>query len=459
MPTTLLAAATQKRDWYKAAQAKAQTDLAAAQTSLTVANAPLAQDLATRQALQAAMVVDRAALSTTTIPSDVSALLVKLSTEIIADRRLQGKLLDDRAAVAAAQEAADFSQARLARATADLADAAAALVDVTADSKRRDGWRQAITQTPLSTIATDAGNILANTGSTLLKDATAKLTTAPHNLPAALLEIAQERYDVCEARLASANAAITTAETQLGASAAADGGKAGASQKAGVDFTHAAQAFGLFVATAKQRFDRAVAALTTLANLGAQTYVLSDPQAQAINDAGVATRGTAAEGKEKAYDDQLKIVDGATTALADATLTAQAVDPNADVSGNGAVTAAAATLTTAQGKLAGLALASADRDALAAWQVIVPDDAWRMILGFVDAQSVLKELSASNAGNLQAAMDTAEGLYGDAELAAWQSARSGDFLQDAIVRRQEAVTNVRADFDDRLLSATRGDAS
>jgi len=458
MPTTLLAAATQKRDWTKAAQALAQTKLAAAQAALGAANTPLVQDLAARAALQASIAADRAALSTTTIPSDVAALLLKLSNEIIADRRLQGKLLDDRAAVAAAQEAVDFWQARLARATADLGADEANLARVAADDQRRAGWRQAITQSPLDTIAGDADDILTNNGTTLLQDAAAKLTTSGHAVPAELLQIAQERYDLWQARRAAGDAAVATAAAQRGAQAAADGGLAGASQKAGVDFQQAAQTFGAFVTTAKQRFDRAVNALATMTGLGAQSFVLSDPQAQAANDAGIATPGAAAEAKEKAFDDQLEVVDAAKTALADATLAAQAVDPNADVSGDPGVSAAAATLASAQTTLAGLALAPADGDALAAWQVIIPDGAWRMILGFIDAKAILTDLSTSNAAALQAAMDSAEGAYGDAQVKAWQSGRSTDFLNDVIARRQAAVTDAQTDFDDRLLSATRGDA-
>jgi len=185
MPTTLLAAATQRRDWNKAAQTIAQTKLAAAQAGLTAANAPLVQELAARQALQATIAADRAALSTTTIPSDVAALLLKLSNEIIADRRLQGKLLDDRAAEAAAQQAVDFWQGRLARATADLAADEADLTRATADDQRRAGWRQAITQSPLDTIAGDADDILTNNGTTLLQEAAAKLTTP--RIPAQLI--------------------------------------------------------------------------------------------------------------------------------------------------------------------------------------------------------------------------------------------------------------------------------
>lgn len=459
MPTTLLAAATQNRDWNKAAQAKAKADLAVAQTSLAAANKPLVDDLAARQALQAAIASNRAKLATTTLPTDVEALVAKLSGEIVSDRRLQGKLLDDRAAVAAAQEAVDFAQARLARATAKLAEAEAALVSATADDKLRADWKHTVTQTPLATIAADAANILSNTGGTLLKDAADKLTTASHEVPAALLEIAEERYALWRQRAAAADSAVATAEDELGALGAADGGKAGASQKASFDFAHAAQAFGAFVKTANPRFDRAVAALSKMASLGAQTFVLSDPQAAAVNDAGVATPGAAAETKEKAFDDQLKVVDDAATALADATLTAQAADPNADVSNDAGVKAAATALSTAKTTLSGLALPGADRDALAAWQIIIPDEAWRLILGFVDAKAVLKDLAASNAATLQSAMDTAEGAYGDAKLAVWKSARSADFLQDTIALRQEVATDARTDLDDRLLSAIRGDAS
>jgi hypothetical protein len=394
------------------------------------------------------------------VPSDVEALVVKIAGEIIADRRLQGKILDERAAVAAAQEAVDFAQARLTRATAKLAEAEATLTTVTADDQRRAAWRQAITQPPLSTIKTDANNILTNAqGITLLQDATAKLTTASNEVPAGLLEIAELRYEVWQKRAAAADAAVAAAENDLGALGAADGGKAGASQKAGFDFAHAAQDFGTFVKTAKARFDRAVAALTKMVNLGAQTFVLSDAQAAAIKDAGVATPGAAAETKEKAFDDQVEVVDDAATAVAGATLTAQILDPNADVSNDAAVKAATQTLGTETTTLNGLALANADRDALAAWEVIIPDDAWRLILGFIDAKAVLTDLAASNAANLQAAMDTAEGAYGDAQLAAWESARSAAFLEDTIALRQEVVTDLRTVFDDRLLSATRGDAS
>ena len=80
---------------YQAEQKAAQDDLAKEQASLQTANAQLATDQKAFDKAGSDISAARAKLAVTTVPADANALITQITQMIIAQRGLQGAVLDD----------------------------------------------------------------------------------------------------------------------------------------------------------------------------------------------------------------------------------------------------------------------------------------------------------------------------------------------------------------------------
>src|SRR5262245_884869 len=119
---TLVSFWQQEHDVYAAAQTAAQADLAAAQATLAAAMTALDSDVTALSKLTADIAANRAKLSTTSVPSEVTALNLVIRDQLIQQRGLQGAILDSQDTVAWARADADAAAALLARANTRLAD-------------------------------------------------------------------------------------------------------------------------------------------------------------------------------------------------------------------------------------------------------------------------------------------------------------------------------------------------
>jgi hypothetical protein len=455
--TTLVSYASSQKAAQETAQGQGRAKLVAAQAALSAAEAQQAAELAAQKATEADISGLRARLERTTVPSEINALVEQISTLTIALRRTQGRLRAAQEAVALAKADLEFASARLARAQRRLAEVNKVLEGAQEGEERRQSWKALVALPPLSTLRTDAGNVLSGTGTTLLADATAKFST----VPVRLMELAVARHVGLRASLEAARDASETAEDGLAARADADAGLAGAVQKARIEFLRAERAFGEHVSNAKSRYDWAVGVLKSLQGLPVGENVLSAREATDANDAALRPAREAAANEAKTVAEREKVVAEKRTALRDAELAAQAGDPNAtDVSAVPAVTAAQGALDTAVASLKAATdgFSSGERNTLQAWQLILPDSAWQKLLDFLEAKAILTDLSTADPAALQGALDTSESTYADALGDAAESTASLEYFEDALARRAALAAAAQAGAQVRALSGIRGDA-
>jgi hypothetical protein len=84
---------------------------------------------------------ERAKLAVTTVPADANALITQITQMIIAQRGLQGVVLDDQDRLADLQASLDSAAATLARASARVANAQASIATALAEASKRDMYR------------------------------------------------------------------------------------------------------------------------------------------------------------------------------------------------------------------------------------------------------------------------------------------------------------------------------
>src|SRR6185503_10650421 len=99
MAITLVQFWQQERDIHETAQTAAQTDLSLAQSALVLAKAALEADVAELNTLVMDIASNRAKLTTTSVPSEVTALNATIRDQLIEQRELQGAILDGQDAV------------------------------------------------------------------------------------------------------------------------------------------------------------------------------------------------------------------------------------------------------------------------------------------------------------------------------------------------------------------------
>lgn len=462
MPLTVMQFWQQERDIYEQEQTAAQNDLSAAQLAFGNAKDALTADLKAFTELGTQIQTARAALATTTVPADVDALTLKIRDLIVKQRAAQGTVLDDHDAIDWAQANADTATATLARATARLGDAEAKLAAAKDSNKQRQAMRTSLFLAPFDTLKDDANTL----GGTVKTDAD---TTMGANFPAKLLTIAGLRHARRTAYLRDRREGIALAENAITSEANADGGTDGAAVKAGIAFQQAERKVRDYVATAKQRYDKASSTLRALQAIKndptTNADVLSDAQKAQLADPGALAARQTAEGNAESIDtdrgdveDALKTLDAQILTAIGTDVDTLATDANVAAKRTALKTALTALKTAQDTFVAG------DKTTLDDWQAVVPDAAWQTMLDYLDAVAAVNDLKAikihpaTDADSLVKLLDDAETAYGDALAAAAKAKRRADYLADQLVLRQERYDASSAAFSARALSAVRGDS-
>ena len=374
--TTTLQFWQDQQTLYQKAQASAQSDLTAAQTAQQAANAQLAADLKTLDQVTADIAKKRALLAVTTIPAEANALVADITNDLIKQRGLQGKVLDGRDALDAAQASLAAANATQTRLQAKLADLKAKIAQATAADAQRQALRQAAGSAPLNTLKADAAAL------NLAVSANA-LGGLKKNFPQQIIAIAAVRRQQRAQRVAQLQAVRDQAQTALGKALHADGGLQGVAGQALSDFQRAQDTLAQYVAAAASRFDKARAVLQTLEAINADpTPGLTGILTKAEHDQLVADPNAAAGADPFGFTDALF------------------------VAAQGKVAQAAADQATAAQKAAALRAAEGDK-------------AQKTLLA---GQAAAKAADpAATAGDIAAAQ-TAAGAAFDAQTAAGQAA-------------------------------------
>jgi trimeric autotransporter adhesin len=454
MAITLVQFWQQERDTHEAAQTAAQNDLAMAQLALVTAKALLDADVAGLNKLAADIAANRAKLATTSVPSDVTALNNTIRDQIAQQRAMQGGVMDDQDAVAAAQSDANAANAALKRATSRLTDSEAALTAAKDANKQRQLLKSQLAAPPFDTMQADATTAAASTAAT---DAKAEIDA---NFPPALQTIAGKRYATRSTRATQLRQSVIDAEDALGATLAGASGLSGDAAQKGADFRHAEQALRDYATTAKQRYDRAISVLADLQAMknGTKTPDLLTAQ-EKLDVASSAARTTAETNAEPVDTDRIAVytarqdLDAQIITQIGTDVDKLATDPTVKAKRD-AITATAVALKAAQDAL----VASGDRKVLDDWQVVVQDSAWRALIDYLDATAAITELRTTVPATLATTLDTAEDAYATALAAAKKAQRQADALADIIALRAERVDASSAALSGRLLSAVRGDS-
>jgi hypothetical protein len=440
---------------HLAAQAAAQSDLTAAQTLQKDSAGALTADLKALDAGAAKIAAQRAQLAVTSIPAEASALIALITKGVIAQRKLQGTMLDDQAKLADAGAQVDAANAVLARSKSRVAAVQAAITTAGIDGKQRDMLRTVIAAPPLLTIAADATSLL---GSTTAANAKTRLDA---NFPTAMQSIAQKRYATRNDRLTSLQTVLAAAQDALATDLAADNGLSGAVKKAWLGLQRAQAALADQVATAAARYAKAQTLLQKLeaiqlAPAGTVPDVLTDAEKALCTT--LDAKGAAAEPTAEALDTDLLAVfvaqDAVDTAILDQiTSDVDQLPTSASVAAKRADVGTAQTaFDTALANFAG-----ANESDLHQWEAVIPDPAWNFLLDYDDGLAALDALKAINLQALASAMDKAEDTYTTALAAAEKAQRRADALADALARREARLAASQAAIGSRLPSAIRGD--
>ncbi|WP_224242777.1 coiled-coil domain-containing protein [Hyalangium gracile] len=454
MPNSLLELATQERDLFKTARDNARDRLGTAQAFLSAERKTLTDAIAQLQQYEEQIAALRAQLAAAAVPSDATVLLGELSTVTVQHRQQQATVLAARAGVGSAQASVASAQSMLELADARLTSAEARLAQATQEDARRQAWKTAVGQAPLATLRTDASNVLAGAGgSTVYAAAQAKFV--PSIIPAKLWELATQRYTLWHERLKLARKAVEEAEAQRATLLDTSGGLAGKAEKQGVAFRLAERRLTEYALTGRDRYTRAVKLLQQLADPSNQ--VLTAAEAADVQEA-LGDRNDAAD-LEKPLNAAQIVLDARQAAYDDAVLAAYAKDPNdTNVSDDTGVVAAKGPRDTAETTRndARNDFDANSRALLLAWAAVIPDRAWRQILTFLEATTLLNEVKDTPA-TLVADLNAAETAYANALLAEVKHSFSLAFLENAIATRKAMLESVQANQPTRLLSAIRGD--
>ena len=453
MATTLVQFWQEERDTYETQQAAAQNDLGTAQLALTNAKAALVSDQASFAKQAADIAASRAQLASTSVPSEVSALNDKIRDGIVAQRGLQGALLDDQSAIDQAQEQVDASGAILVRTTASLADAEAKLDKAKDERKKREMMKTTLEIAPLDTLPKDAADF--HDGDTTTR-ATARISK---NFPPELLSIVEKRYTSWTSRVTKLTKELTDAEDALADEYAAAGGLDGAARKTEIEFRKAEGELADYFATARVGFERAREVMNQLEAItladGKVPDILTDREQKdaASNPARTAVSPDvkAVVDKRDAYFEALDKVDVAVLALIKADFTAPARDAVIQTKRD-AATAWQTVKNTEKD------FNKDEKTTLGQWEAVIPDAAWTVLLQYKDALAELDRLKGSNPAGLIKTLTDTEGAYAAALAAAAKAQRHIAALGDAVALRQERLDDYITALPSRLFSAVRGNS-
>lgn len=451
-PTTVLEFATNRRDRDLAAKTSAQATLTASQTALTAARATLVTTTADLTAKEKAVAAKRLEVANADTPAEGAALLAELTALVAEYRALQSQAGDARDAAGNAEADATAAASELARLTAQLAAAEAGLVAATADGARREAWKAAATAPPLDTLAADATAALAGEPYTTATDL---VTDA---LPPKLLAAAKAGFDEEAARAARLEASQAAAEELLMNELETNDGAHGLVQRRGMELARAERALRDWTDQGSTRLDRALSLLESVVAGGA---LLNAAESDRVHELDVAAGQDAADlrvalesARQAAFDAQL--------ALDEATHTALAVHPADDPATDAGVIAAQAASDAATTALTD---ATSDYDAAAAdftaWTVELPDAAWRRVIAYLEADSLLRGLGDTDAADVTALVDDVTDAEADLAAALDAEETHDDtiaFLEAYVTLRAGRLTRSGATHPTRLLSAMRADA-
>jgi hypothetical protein len=454
-PTTLIELAQQRRDARaseksaaQAAAVQAQADLASAEQALAGANATYAQ-------LQVEATRIRTQLAAITTPADGEPLLDQLEQTIIALRAAQNTALTAEGARARAKAALDAAQVHTQEAQARLAQAIVELAAVTADRQRRQAAAAALSQTPLDTLQADAAALLASA------TFTAAQTRVESDFPQALRERARERATLAQTHLARTRQSHADVLQLLSTELTGKGGPTGRIEPLAAAVVGAEAALLDYVSRAKERYDRAEAALQRIG--GSANPPLTAEQSDRINDAALQSDREDAADAESERDQARDLVEQRQAAFdlerievlaaqGEAGLTAALANPASAVAlAKQQLDSATTTLTQKQTDYT-----SAMRALLDAWEAAVPDSAWRDLFEFDDAQAQLTALQASPAA-LVTALTNAETALLAAHLANDQDEAMQRTYRADLARRAAQVEFETGAAARTALSALRGD--
>jgi hypothetical protein len=367
---------------HLAAQGAAQSSLMTAQTAQKDSAAALTADLKAMDAGAAKIAAQRAQLAVTSIPAEAGALITQITQGVIAQRKLQGTVLDDKAKLADAGVWVDAANTLLTRCKSRVAAVQAAITAAGIDGKQRDMLKTAIAAPPLLTIANDASDLLASLNSKPIKD------LLDRNFPSALQTIAQKRYATRTGRLTSLGTVLAAAQDAWATALADHNGRGGAVEKTSLGLQRAQAALADQVANVAARYAKAQALYQKLQAVNPPTVpdVLTDAEQasrKTLDDSGAAAV-PAAEG----LDTELKNVFTAWDAVDAAVLDqiANNVDqlPNsAGVAGKRADAGAAQLKFDTDVKN----FPAAGGKDLDQWEAVIPDPAWSVLLDYEEPRT------------------------------------------------------------------------
>ncbi len=460
MSITLVQFWQQERDIYEAEQTTAQNDVTAAQLAVTNATAKLAGDVAALDGLKRQIATARAKLVTTTVPAEVAALNDQIRNLIIQQRGMQGTVLDDHDALDWAQAGLDPATGTLSRATAKAADADAKLAAAKDANKQRQALKATLSMPPYDTLKSDATNFL---GSGTVTNADLQIKA---NFPQDLIDIAGTRYGTRTARVAGLRTVLSNGEDSLGTDVATDAGLDGLARQQGVAFRRAERVMREYLATAKSRYDQAVAVVQHLQAIKLDTTGATPDLLTAAEKTAVAASAdrTNAKGGAVPVDTARRALFTALDDLDAQILTQIGADVDA-LSTDATVKAKRDAVKTKWADLRNaettFAQATPGKQVLDEWEAVVPDPAWQALLDYLAAKAALNELKdivPTGAGSVAEAMDNAELAYAGALANAAKARRREDYLNDVIAVRSERFDATTAAINGRLLSAVRGDS-
>jgi len=449
MPSPLVVQATQETGRYQTATTDALAAFGSRQAAQTAAEVVVGTRTAELADLAAQIAAVRAALAAVPMPADGDPLLVQLATLLAALHNKQGESLTAQTLLAQAKASTARASAELTRAQQQLAAATANEARVKAEDAERLAWVAALSQPPLDTLKADA------TAALTAAPFTTALARVDTNVPAELRTRARERYVAQRARITAARAYATAAEDRATQEQAdAEGASGDVAQKT-LDFNRAAAALRAYVATAKERLDRAIA----LAEGVLASPQLTTQQKARVTDTALTTPGITAAGIEKDRDLAAAAVAAKQALYDDAVLAALVDDPDTDpttaadvITAQTALTTAVGDLTTKQGLYTPAVRADLDK-----WEAALPDTMWKQLAAVEDARAILTELGGITAASLTGPLTAAESALVLKLDAAAARRRAAAILQDTVTERGAGLDAVLSALQDAQFSATRGD--
>jgi hypothetical protein len=455
MPTKITDVTAAELNRAKDAVTAAQATLAAAQATLATAQAEQAKLGTELLALEAQIVKIRSELGVSPMPADADALGDALEQALLRQRAKQNESVEAEAAVDEAQRSLAAAGAALAARTVAAVAAQAADDEAQARGTQRTSWATAIAG-PLSTLKDDAQAAAAGS----FHDAAEARLAA--DVPDGLRERALDRAKAERQRREAAATRVSDAEDALaGVLGSGDYGDDGAVAAAAIAFRRAEAALRDYAQLGRERYDRALALLAAVVAARAPTQAEVDrmndvefTQPAADNDVTINFLMA-----EAARDDKRKALAVAQAKLDAAILTARTADPDDPNPMSADITKAETDLGKAVTELddAETAYKPALRTALRAWAGTVPDETWRALEDFEEAEAILEALAALTASSLVTKVKNAEDAYANAVITAAKSARIRALIAATVSAREAAGETAARVEGGRRFAALRGD--